>query len=150
VQVVHNGQGNPWVGIQGLTAVPLTVARGQGLSIEKEIRNVTRESEFQAGDIIEVTLRIHASNAVSNVALQDPIPAGSNILSDAYGDYSTGQKSYSGYKFLFEILGLGESTVKYQYQLNNPGTFKLPPTHAEALYTPSIFAEAPNAALTVK
>jgi len=150
VQVAHSGQGNPWVGIQGLTAVPLTVARGQGLEIEKEIRNITRETGYQAGDIIEVTLKIHASNAVSNVAVQDPIPAGSNILSDAYGDHSTGQKSYSGYKFLFEILGLGQSTVKYQYQLNNPGTFKLPPTHAEALYTPSIFAEAPNATLTVK
>lgn len=150
VQVTHAGQGNPWVGVQGLTAVPLTAPRGQGLSIEKEIRNVTRESGFQAGDIVEVTLRINASGNVSNVALQDPIPAGSNILNDAYGEYSSGQKSYSGYKFYFEVLASGQTTVKYQVQLNNPGVFKLPPTHAEALYTPSVFGEAPNAALTVK
>ncbi|HEY8270257.1 MAG TPA: alpha-2-macroglobulin family protein [Pseudobdellovibrionaceae bacterium] len=150
VQVTHSGQGQPWVGIQGLSAVPLIAARGQGLSIEKELHNVTRESGFQAGDIVEVTLKINSTGNVNNVALQDPIPAGSNILSDAYGDYSAGQKSYSGYKFYFEYLDSGITTVKYQFQLNNPGTFKLPPTHAEALYMPSVFGEAPNAALTVK
>ncbi|MGZ3743643.1 MAG: alpha-2-macroglobulin family protein [Pseudobdellovibrionaceae bacterium] len=150
VQVNHGGQGKPWVGVQGLTAVPLTSPRGQGLSIEKEIHNVTRESGFQAGDLVEVTLKINSSGNVNSVAMLDPIPAGSNILSDAYGDYSSGQKSYAGYKFYFEYLAAGITTVKYQFQLNNPGSFKLPPTHAEALYMPSVFGEVPNAALTVK
>ncbi|WP_413613279.1 alpha-2-macroglobulin family protein [Bdellovibrio sp. HCB-110] len=150
VQVSHAGQGSPWVGVQGLTAVPLTAPRGLGLSVEKNIRNVNRESGYQAGDVIEVTLRIQASGTVGNVAMQDPIPAGSNILSDAYGSYSSGQKSYSGYKFYFEVLPSGVTTVKYQFQLNNPGTFKLPPTRAEALYTPSVFGEAPNATFIVK
>jgi hypothetical protein len=149
VQVTHSGYGNPWLGVQGLTAVPLISPRGQGLSIEKEIRNVTRESGFQAGDLVEVSLKINASGKVNSVALQDPIPAGSNILSDAYGDYSSGQKSYSGYKFYFEVLPAGVTRVKYQFQLNNPGSFKLPPTHAEALYMPSVFGETPNAILTV-
>ncbi|WP_413944495.1 alpha-2-macroglobulin family protein [Bdellovibrio sp. HCB-162] len=150
VQITHAGEGKPWVGIQGLTAVPLTAPRGQGLSIEKEIHNITRDSGYQAGDVIEVTLKIHSSGHVNNIAMLDPIPAGSNILSEAYGYYSSGQKSYSGYKFYFEQLSSGSTTVKYQYQLNNPGTFKLPPTRAEGLYTPSIFGETPNAAMTVK
>jgi len=150
IQITHAGEGKPWVGVQGLTAVPLTVPRGQGLAVEKELHNITRESGYQAGDVIEVTLKIHSGTDVNNIAMLDPIPAGSNILSEAYGYYSSGQKSYSGYKFYFERLSSGVTTVKYQYQLNNPGTFKLPPTRAEGLYTPSIFGEVPNTALTVK
>ncbi|MGZ3768604.1 MAG: alpha-2-macroglobulin family protein [Bdellovibrio sp.] len=150
VQITHSGTGKPWIGIQGLSAVPLDSARGQGISIEKQIRNITNNTGFQAGDVIEVELIIHASDDLNNVALQDPIPAGSNILSEAYGSYSSGQKSYSGYKLYFDNLPKGMTTVKYQYQLNNPGTFNLPPTHAEALYMPSLFADMPNKAMTVK
>lgn len=150
VEVTHSGKGNPWIGIQGLTAVPLIAPRGQGLSIEKELKNITRDSGYQTGDVIEVTLKINSSDNINNAAMHDPIPAGSNILSDAYGSYSSGQKTYSGYKFYFELLYAGATTVKYQYQLNNPGIFKLPPTHAEALYMPSVFAENPNSSITVK
>lgn len=150
VKVTHGGQGNPWVGVQALSAIPLNAPRGQGLSIEKTIKNLNRDSDYQAGDIIEVTLTVHANNSLQHVALMDPIPAGANILAEAYGDYSSGQKSYSGYKLYFEWLANGVTTVKYQYQLNNPGSFRLPPTRAEGLYLPSVFAEAPNAALKVK
>lgn len=150
VEVTQAGQGRPWVGVQALTAVPLTSARGQGLEVEKSMRNVTRDSGFQTGDIIEVTVKIHASNRLNHVALMDPIPAGSNILGDAYGDQTSGEKSYSGYKLYFEELAQGTSSVKYQYQLNNPGQFKLPPTRAEGLYMPGVYGEAPNARLTVQ
>ncbi len=136
--------------LQSSTAVPLTAARGAGMNIEKTIRNVTREGAFQAGDVIEVTLTIHANSPLRHVAVLDPIPAGANILAEAYGAYSSGQKSYSGYKLYFDFLGNGAAVVKYQYQLNNPGSFKLPPTKAEALFQPSIFAETPNAVVQVQ
>jgi uncharacterized protein YfaS (alpha-2-macroglobulin family) len=149
VKVVHGGHGQPWVSIQALSAIPLTAARGQGLSIEKSIRNVTQETGYHSGDMVEVTIKIQASNAIHYIALMDPIPAGSNILAEAYGDYTSGQKSYSGYKLYFEMLPAGLTTVKYQYQLNNPGSFNLPPTHAEGLYAPDVFGEAPNTTLKV-
>lgn len=156
VQISHQGSGHPWVGIQALAAVPLSAPRGQGLSIEKEIRNITQDAKvsagsvLHAGDILEVSLNISSSGSVSHAALLDPIPAGSNILNEAYGDYSSGQKSYSGYKFYFGVLAAGITQVKYQFQLNNPGHFKLPPTRVEALYMPSVFGEVPNPALVVK
>ncbi len=149
VQVTHNGSGQPWFAVQALTAVPLAKARGQGLSLDKSIRNVTRDSGYEPGDIIEVTLTLNANTNVRHIALQDPIPAGSNILGEAYGAHSSGEKSYTGYKLYFEFLPVGATTVKYQFQLNNPGTFKLPPSRAEGLYMPSVFAEAPNSTITV-
>ncbi len=91
-----------------------------------------------------------AASNTSHVALSDPIPSGSNILSEAYGFFGSGEKSYRGYKLYFEYLPQGKTIVKYQYQLNNPGTFKLPPTRAEGLYIPSIFGEVPNGTVVVK
>jgi|GEM_PF-1548953 len=150
VQVSQSGQGRPWVAIQALSAVPLKAARGQGLSVEKSIHNISRDSGYQAGDIIEVTLNISASSAVNHVAVNDPIPAGANILDGGLSGYDSGEKSYSGYKFYFGQLPLGLTTVKYQYQLNNPGTFNMPPTRAEGLYMPGVYGEAPNASMTVQ
>lgn len=150
VKVQHSGQGQPWMSLQTLAAVPLTTPRGQGLMVEKVVRNVTRGSGYQAGDMIEVTLNINASSSMTHVALHDPIPAGANILGEAYGSYSSGEKSYSGYKLYFTVLPIGMISVKYQYQLNNPGTFKLPPTRAEGIYLPGVYGEVPNAPMTVE
>jgi len=151
VKVTSTGTGQPWVGIQASSAVPLKQARGQGLSIDKLVRNVNRDGgAMQAGDIIEVSLTVHSGTNLRHVALNDPIPAGSNIVGDAYGELNSGEKSYSGYKFYFDVIGNGDTTVKYQYQLNNPGQFKMPPTRAEGIYLPSVYAETPNATVTVQ
>jgi uncharacterized protein YfaS (alpha-2-macroglobulin family) len=150
LEVQHHGQGLPWIGVQALAAVPLTSPRGQGLAIEKTTRNLNREEGYQAGDVIEVELTLNAAARINHLAMRDPIPAGSNILNEAYGDYSSGQKRYSGYWLYFESIPAGVSKVKYQYQLNNPGMFKMAPTRIEGLYMPSVFAESPNATVTVK
>ena len=150
VKVEQSGEGRPWVGIQALTAVALSEAHNQGVSVEKLVKNISRETGFQAGDLLEVTLTIQSAGDLRHMAMNDPIPAGANIVADAYGSFSSGQKSYSGYKFYFDSLSKGATTVKYQYQLNNPGVFKLPPTHMSGLYMPGIFSDAPNATITVK
>lgn len=152
VRVNHKGEGLPWVSVQGLTAVPLDSSYDQGINIEKKIRNVTNDqgSDYHPGDIVEVTLRINSASSVYHVVLQDPIPAGSNIVGEAYGYFSSGEKSYRGYKLYFSSLSQGVTEVKYQYQLNNPGVFKLPPTRAEGIYVPSIYGETPNAVFSVK
>lgn len=150
VTVNHAGSGQPWMSLQTLAAVPLTAPRGQGLSVEKTVRNMTRGAGYQAGDLIEVTLTISASSSMTHVAMHDPIPAGANIMGEAYGSYSAGEKSYAGYKLYFTVLPIGTISVKYQYQLNNPGQFKMPPTRVEGLYMPGVYGEAPNATITVE
>jgi uncharacterized protein YfaS (alpha-2-macroglobulin family) len=47
-------------------------------------------------------------------------------------------------------LANGMTQVKYQYQLNNPGSFHLPPTRAEGVYMPGVYAETPNATMDVQ
>ena len=150
VQVNHSGAGHPWVGIQALAAVPLDGPLAQGISITKTLKNLTHDDGFQTGDVIEVELSIDAAAPIRHVGLQDPIPSGSNILNQAYGSYSSGEKKYSGYWLYFSRLDKGLTTVKYQFQLNNQGTFKMAPTRAQGIYTPSVFAETPNSSLTIK
>ncbi|MCB0412497.1 MAG: hypothetical protein KDD22_08225, partial [Bdellovibrionales bacterium] len=151
LRVTHSGKGHPWVSLVSLQAVPLEAPKAQGLQNEKSLRNVTRDDgTFQVGDVVEVTLQINASGMLRHVQMLDPIPAGSNILGEAYGTYTSGQKTYSGYQLSMEFVPQGASVVKYQFQLNSPGQFKLPPTHAEGVYLPSVFGDTPNATLTVK
>jgi uncharacterized protein YfaS (alpha-2-macroglobulin family) len=151
VTLTNLGTGQPWLSVQAMTAVPLKEAANQGISLEKEVIDTTHPGAFEVGDLIEVTLKINSAANVSHVAVNDPIPGGSNIVGESYGfAVDSTQKSYKGYQLYFEQLPKGLVTVKYQYQLNNPGHFELAPTRAEALYLPSVFGALPNRALDVK
>jgi uncharacterized protein YfaS (alpha-2-macroglobulin family) len=44
----------------------------------------------------------------------------------------------------------GSFVVEYTVRLNNPGTFRLPPTRVEAMYAPEMFGESPNADWVVR
>lgn len=150
VSVRHQGAGKPWVSVQAKQAVVLTQPRVQGLEIAKSLKNLTRTSGFKAGDLVEVTLRIQSLAVMSHVAMMDPIPGGSNIVAQPYGDFSDAEKSYRGYKIYFEYLPKGETEVRYQYQLNNKGVYKMAPSRIEGIYEPSVFGETPNNTLTVE
>lgn len=147
----HTGQGRPWVSVTAKAAVPVKGNKSQGFKVTKTMKNVSRQDgTFAPGDMIQVEVKIESATSMSNVAMLDPIPAGANILSEGWGPYSMAQKSYEGYKVYFEYLSEGETTITYQYQLNNPGVFQIPPTRVEALYEPSLFGAAENKTMTVK
>ena len=43
----------------------------------------------------------------------------------------------------------GTSTVSYTMRLNGAGTFSMPATRVEAMYSPSINAQVPNASMAI-
>jgi len=43
----------------------------------------------------------------------------------------------------------GSWTAEYTMRLNNDGLFNLPPSRVEALYSPEMFGELPNARMEV-
>lgn len=150
VTFTHNGTGQPWASVTASAAVKLEAPNYKGIQVEKTVENVTRkDGTYQAGDLVNVTLKMTVNGDVSHVVLFDPIPGGANILSEGWGAYSSSQTSYSGYKAYFSHIAGGETEVSYQYQLNNPGTFNVSPTRAEALYEPGFFGEIPNATMEI-
>jgi uncharacterized protein YfaS (alpha-2-macroglobulin family) len=49
----------------------------------------------------------------------------------------------------FDYIWKGKFTVEYTVRLNNEGTFNLPETRVEALYSPEMFGEIPNRAMEI-
>ena len=62
------------------------------------------------------------------------------------GYVERGREAWRGY---FEWVPRGKFTVSYTVRLNGIGRFSLPPTRVEAMYSPDIRAQVPNAGLEV-
>jgi uncharacterized protein YfaS (alpha-2-macroglobulin family) len=97
------------------------------------------------------------------VVVEDPIPAGSSILGAGGGQSAllaaqanggTASPSYveqglDAWRGYFGWLPKGRSVVEYTVRLNAVGSFQLPPTRVEAMYSPEIHAALPNAPVTI-
>lgn len=150
IEIKHQGAGQPWVSITAKEAKPVSGLVTQGLKVVKTMVNLTRnDGSYKTGDLIQVNITISAPNSMNHVQLFDAIPAGANILSEGWGAMSSSQLTYSGYQAYFSYLDEGDTELSYQYQLNNPGVFKLSPTRVEAIYFPSIFGAAENKTMTI-
>ncbi|THJ32182.1 alpha-2-macroglobulin [Lampropedia aestuarii] len=166
------GMGKPWVTISALAAVPITEPVSSGLRVEKTITPIQQAQAgvWQQGDIYRVTLTVHSNVEVGMTALTDPIPSGSTILGSGLGrdasiatstnkdedENNTNRWSIAWEERKMDVMrvyyyGLPQGATRYQYtvRLNQPGSFFLPPTRAEALYMPQVFAETPNQAMTI-
>ncbi len=162
VTLSHKGAGTPWAMIATVAAVPVRGENFVGISIKKTIKPLRQEKagEWRRGDVAEVTLKVKAQAPTSQVALFDPIPAGAKILgagltgsdprSTAWVWPEFDEKSYDGYRAVYSYVPTTEFEVVYRIQLNLSGTFNLPATRLEAIYTPETFAELANPGWTVK
>jgi hypothetical protein len=97
--------------------------------------------------------------------VSDPIPAGASHIGAPLGGDSAiarqGEKregwawlafeerAFEAYRAYFEYLPKGTITLEYTARLNQSGRFQLPTTRVEALYSPEMFGELPNASLEV-
>lgn len=168
VNLTHDGAGRPWVTLQSLAAVQLKTPFSSGFRINKTIVAVEQKqpSVYSRGDIIRVNLEIDAQADMTWVVVNDPIPAGATLLGSGLGRDSAmatrgeapksgawlayEERSFAFFRSYYEYVPKGKFTTSYTYRLNNPGQFHLPQTRVEALYTPEMFGETPNAAMTVK
>jgi uncharacterized protein YfaS (alpha-2-macroglobulin family) len=110
-------------------------------------------------------LTIEAQSDMTWVVVNDPIPAGASHIGTGLGGDSAiarqGEKregwawlafeerAFEAYRAYFEYLPKGTITLEYTGRLNQSGRFQLPTTRVEALYSPEMFGELPNASLEV-
>ena len=59
------------------------------------------------------------------------------------------ERKFDSFRAYYRFVPKGKWTVEYTARLNNAGEFLLPPTRVEALYSPEMFAEIPNAQVSV-
>jgi uncharacterized protein YfaS (alpha-2-macroglobulin family) len=167
-EIVHTGTGRPWALIRATAALPLTAPLSTGFTIARAVTAVERHdpARWTRGDIVRVHVDIDAQADMTWVVVDDPIPAGATILGSGLGGQSrtsTGternagwawlafeQRAFEGFRAYYRFVPKGRFSVEYTVRLNNPGTFQLPPTRAEAMYAPEMLGELPNAPIVVE
>ncbi len=167
--------GAPWAFIQSIAAIPLKKALSSGYSITKTVRAIERAhpDTWSVGDIVQVRLSIDAQADRTWVVVDDPIPAGTRIMGmnnrsnalvkpndddqDSDEDSETTswtwplfiESSFESYRAYFDYVPKGTFTLEYLVRLNSPGTFNLPATRVEAMYSPEMFGELPNPPMNI-
>jgi len=166
--VSHQGAGSPWVTVRSLAAIPLKESLSSGFRIKKHLTAVSRKEKdkWSAGDVLRVTLELESQADMTWVAVNDPVPAGSSILGTGLGrdsalltrdEKSAGwvwptfeERSFEAFRAYYEYVPKGKWTVEYTLRLNNQGSFQLPETRVEALYSPELFGMLPNGKMEVE
>jgi uncharacterized protein YfaS (alpha-2-macroglobulin family) len=160
----QSGGAGPWAMVSVSSAVPLKSALFAGYKIARKVEVVQARNagRYTRGDVIKVTITVEASAERNWVVISDPVPAGATILGDQANQSSllNASSSDGGYPSYIERGGAtwrgyyawlprGTTSVSYSVRLNGTGRFNLPPTHVEAMYSPAIHADLPNAPMTV-
>lgn len=168
LKISHQGTGKPWATIQSLAAIPLKEPFSSGYKIKKTLTPIEQKTEgkWNKGDVIRVKLELEAQTDMTWVVVNDPIPAGSSILGTGLGRDSQlltkgeehkgwvwpafEERSFDSFKAYYEFVRKGKWTVEYTLRLNNEGTFHLPETRVEALYSPEMLGETPNGKMEIE
>ena len=167
LQLNHEGKGKPWVTLQSLAAIPLKNPNFSGLRLTRKITALEQKTpgQYSKGDVLRIDVQIETNAELVWVVLNDPVPAGASIMGSGLGRDSEiagvqvsenkdapvyEERSFDAYRAYYQWLPKGKINASYVIRLNQPGVFRLPSTRAEVMYSPDIFAETPNASLTVK
>lgn len=168
LSISPSATGKPWATVQSLAAIPLKQPFSTGYKIAKTLTAVEQrvKGEWSQGDIVRVRLQLESQADMTWVVVSDPIPGGATILGTGLGldsrlatrgEVQKGwvwpafqERSQEAFRAYYQFVPKGEWTVEYTLRLNNEGTFNLPPTRAEAMYSPEMFGEIPNATVRVK
>jgi uncharacterized protein YfaS (alpha-2-macroglobulin family) len=161
--LLKQGSGaGPWATVSVSAAVPLTKPLNAGYKMTKKVEVVSQRTpgRYTRGDVLKVTITVDASAERNWVVINDPIPAGATIIGDMAnqstllqantGDGASyverGRDAWKGY---YAWMPAGTTTVSYALRLNGAGTFSMPATRVEAMYSPAVRAQVPNAPVTI-
>jgi uncharacterized protein YfaS (alpha-2-macroglobulin family) len=164
----HSGSGQPWMLLQTRSAIPLKAPWDLGYKIARKLIRVSQKTtgKWSDGDVVNVELTITAKYDEPWVVVRDPVPAGASHLGGGLEGGSAildrtpkakrsvndldewptefEEKSNASFISYAAYLSKGTYRLNYRIRLNSSGTFRLPPTRVEAMYSPETFGESPN------
>jgi uncharacterized protein YfaS (alpha-2-macroglobulin family) len=163
----QNGSGAPWITVQSRAAIPLREPFSSGYKITRTVTPVEQKTKgvWTPGDVARVKLDIDAQSDMTWVVVDDPVPGGSTLLGGGLGrdsqllssgDRKEGEawpafeeRRFDVYRAYYEFVPKGRFSTEYTVRYNNAGHFEMPATHVEAMYSPEMLGESPNAAVEV-
>lgn len=145
----QEGAGRPWITVSAKAAVPVTKSVFAGFTVQKSISPVEqkKKGQWSIGDVAKVTLRIKAKAPQTWVVVEDPIPTGASILQSTFA--TSVERKSELIRFYFDWFSAEEQVVEYTLRFNQSGTYPLPVTRVEAMYSPDVFAELPESSWLV-
>ena len=161
----QSGGDGPWATVSVRAAVPLRAPLFAGYRASRSVTpvQVRTRGQLTRGDVLRVTITVDATAERNWVVVDDPIPAGATIIGDlanqsqmlGEGGSADGvqpayvERGNDSWRGFFAWVPRGRFTVSYALRLNGAGRFSLPPTRVEAMYSPAVRAQLPNAPVVV-
>lgn len=167
LRIKQEGTGKPWAFVTSLAAVPRIDPLFSGYTIKKTVTPLTAKKPgvVSVGDILRIKLELEAQSRKTWVVVNDPIPAGASVLGSGLGNDSSlataGEKSkgyawpvfqersMSAFRSYYDFVEQGAWSLEYSVRLNAAGTYQLPPTRVEAMYSPDAMGELPNSEMVI-
>jgi uncharacterized protein YfaS (alpha-2-macroglobulin family) len=177
LNISKQGPGQLYYGVK-LTYAPAQPVkmRDEGLAVFRQIMAVnSREpaKEFAAGQVYKVTLNVVTPYERNYVVLDDPLPAGFEVINTSFateskelqrqmreGEQDRNRRWWGSFNH-FEIhddrvllfadaLLAGEHTYSYYVRASTAGTFYMPSAKAEEMYNPEVFGWCEDRVITIK
>lgn len=144
LRLMQEGSGNPYITVSAKAAIPTTKAVLAGFTLEKTITPVEQKKKgvWSVGDIAKVQIKVKAKADQTWVVLEDPIPAGASLLQNSWA--TAVERKEELIRFYFAWFDAEGQTLEYNVRFNQAGTFQLPVTRVEAMYSPDLYAELPE------
>jgi alpha-2-macroglobulin len=173
VTISRTGTGRLYYGIR-MNYYPLgeTAPKDEGFSVVKTIEPLAGGSAdtVRAGAMLKVTLTVSSKQFRHFVALEDPVPAGCEVVnssfattSEAYGG-AEGEQSDDWYDHAFnhnekyddrvllfaDNFTPGAHVYTYLIQAVRAGSFRVPATKVEGMYEPEVFGQTGSTSIQIK
>jgi uncharacterized protein YfaS (alpha-2-macroglobulin family) len=150
LRLSQEGSGKPYITVSAKAAVPVTKAVLAGFNIEKSITPVEQKKKgiWSVGDIARVQIKVRAKADQTWVVIEDPIPAGSSLLQNSGA--TAVERKEELIRFYFAWFSSEGQTLEYNVRFNQAGTFNLPVTRIEAMYSPDLYSELPESKWVVQ
>jgi len=154
----------------GFTPQKRDVPASEGLEISREIKPLTGEGPLKAGARALVTITVKTPQDRTFVAVNDPLPAGFEVVNTAFsvesaedaralaksgarggwwGEFERGE-AYDDRMLIFaDFLTRGEHKYSYVVQATTPGHYYQPSALAEGMYEPEVFGRTAGASVEV-
>ena len=173
VSLTKDGPGRLYYGLR-MNYYPKgeTQAKDEGFSIVKTITSIdgTESETYIPGTMMKVTLTMSSNQDRHFVVVEDPVPAGMEVVNTSFQTTAAnlgrqeGEKDQWWYEQTFQhvekyddrvvLFGdyftAGSHTYTYLVQVTRSGLYQMPATHAEGMYEPEVFGQTASRVVVIK
>ena len=155
--------GSRWLHVVALDASGAVAARNRGCVLVYQRKSVRSDERADRMGTLVRSRRLSGDSAarVGQRASQGLDHPGTLLLRwslvrrvQPEGRIGTSRKcvehAQEAFRAYYRFVPKGSFALEYTMRVNTPGSFEMPPTRVEAMYSPELFGESPNAKVVVK